>query len=65
MATVSETGWPYVQHRGGPKGFVRVLDERVVERFFKVRIEAVDWNCPQGITPRYTLEEIRQLVPSP
>jgi uncharacterized protein len=25
MATVSETGWPYVQHRGGPKGFVRVL----------------------------------------
>lgn len=27
MATVSETGWPYVQHRGGPKGFVRVLDD--------------------------------------
>ena len=27
MATVSETGWPYVQHRGGPTGFVRVLDE--------------------------------------
>jgi len=27
MATVSETGWPYVQHRGGPRGFVRVLDE--------------------------------------
>ena len=27
MATVSETGWPYVQHRGGPKGFVKVLDE--------------------------------------
>jgi predicted pyridoxine 5'-phosphate oxidase superfamily flavin-nucleotide-binding protein len=26
MATVSETGWPYVQHRGGPTGFVRVLD---------------------------------------
>lgn len=25
MATVSETGWPYVQHRGGPVGFVRVL----------------------------------------
>ncbi|MDP2269679.1 MAG: pyridoxamine 5'-phosphate oxidase family protein [Archangium sp.] len=126
MATVSETGWPYVQHRGGPKGFVRVLDEktmvfadvrgnkqfisvgnvmgddrvsfifmdyphqtrlkvlgraeiveklpadqmpvldeRVVERFFKVRIEGVDWNCPQGITPRYTLDELRQLMPSP
>jgi predicted pyridoxine 5'-phosphate oxidase superfamily flavin-nucleotide-binding protein len=25
MATVSETGWPYVQHRGGPAGFVCVL----------------------------------------
>ena len=25
MATVSETGWPYVQHRGGPPGFLRVL----------------------------------------
>ncbi len=24
LATVSETGWPYVQHRGGPRGFVRV-----------------------------------------
>ncbi|CAH0130781.1 pyridoxamine 5'-phosphate oxidase family protein [Roseomonas sp. CECT 9278] len=27
MATVGETGWPYIQHRGGPAGFVRVLDE--------------------------------------
>lgn len=25
MASVSETNWPYVQHRGGPKGFVQVL----------------------------------------
>jgi hypothetical protein len=25
MATVSETGWPYVQHRGGALGFLRVL----------------------------------------
>jgi len=30
MATVSETGWPYMQHRGGPPGFVRVLDERTI-----------------------------------
>ena len=30
MATVSETGWPYVQHRGGPKGFLRVLDEKTI-----------------------------------
>ncbi len=26
MASVSETGWPYVQHRGGPAGFIKVLD---------------------------------------
>lgn len=30
MATISETGWPYVQHRGGPVGFVRVLDEETI-----------------------------------
>jgi predicted pyridoxine 5'-phosphate oxidase superfamily flavin-nucleotide-binding protein len=30
LATVSETGWPYVQHRGGPPGFVRVLDKRTI-----------------------------------
>ncbi len=30
MATVSETGWPYVQHRGGPKGFLRVLDDKTL-----------------------------------
>lgn len=30
MATVSETGWPYIQHRGGPPGFVRVLDEKTI-----------------------------------
>ncbi|MDP3869715.1 pyridoxamine 5'-phosphate oxidase family protein [Phenylobacterium sp.] len=27
LASVSESGWPYVQHRGGPRGFLRVLDE--------------------------------------
>jgi predicted pyridoxine 5'-phosphate oxidase superfamily flavin-nucleotide-binding protein len=27
MATVSETGWPYVQHRGGPPGFLKLIDE--------------------------------------
>ncbi|WP_104656199.1 pyridoxamine 5'-phosphate oxidase family protein [Ralstonia insidiosa] len=30
MATVSETGWPYVQHRGGPRGFLKVLDDRTL-----------------------------------
>ncbi|MEQ8516060.1 MAG: pyridoxamine 5'-phosphate oxidase family protein, partial [Chromatocurvus sp.] len=28
MASVSETGWPYVQHRGGPVGFMKVLEDR-------------------------------------
>jgi predicted pyridoxine 5'-phosphate oxidase superfamily flavin-nucleotide-binding protein len=124
MATVSETGWPYVQHRGGPPGFVRhvngttigwaefagnrqyisagntAADDRValifvdyphrerlkllghllayepaerpdlalvfsveryrarIERLVTVTVEAFDWNCPQHITPRYTLEEV-------
>ena len=30
MATVTADAWPYVQHRGGPKGFLRVLDDRTV-----------------------------------
>src|SRR3954464_11608963 len=30
MATVSETGWPYVQHRGGPPGFLKVLDAKTL-----------------------------------
>lgn len=127
MATVSETGWPYVQHRGGPKGFLRVLgdktigfadftgnrqyvsvgnlkrDDRVslilvdypnrtrlklyghartigpensetlarlrlegytarVERGILIEVAAFDWNCPQHITPRFTLDEVEQAV---
>ena len=30
LASVSETGWPYVQYRGGPVGFLRVLDEHTL-----------------------------------
>ncbi|MFT4650705.1 MAG: putative pyridoxine 5'-phosphate oxidase superfamily flavin-nucleotide-binding protein [Flavobacteriales bacterium] len=30
MSSVSETGWPYVQHRGGPAGFMRVLDDQTI-----------------------------------
>jgi predicted pyridoxine 5'-phosphate oxidase superfamily flavin-nucleotide-binding protein len=129
MASVSETGWPYVQHRGGPKGFVKALnpsllgfadlrgnkqyislgnlqhDNRValffmdypnqtrlkilgrvevhehdaeaaaliqtlrpedpkdvVERAMLIHVEAFDWNCPQHITPRYTLEELQEVL---
>ncbi len=28
LATISESNWPYIQHRGGPKGFLRVLDSQ-------------------------------------
>lgn len=30
MATVTPDGWPYLQHRGGPKGFLKVLDDQHV-----------------------------------
>jgi uncharacterized protein len=127
MATVGETGWPYIQHRGGPTGFVRVLDDATigfadfrgnrqyisvgnmmtddrvslffmdypnktrlklfgrakiigsddeatlsrleiadyrarVERGFLIRVEGFDWNCPQHITERYTLDDVRALT---
>lgn len=127
MATVGETGWPYIQHRGGPAGFVRVLDESTigfadfrgnrqyvsvgnlatedrvslffmdypnktrlkmfgraravelddqeclarlavpdyrarVERGLVIRIEGFDWNCPQHITERFALDEMRALT---
>ncbi len=30
QATVGENGWPYLQHRGGPSGFLKVLDARTI-----------------------------------
>ena len=30
FATAAISGWPYVQHRGGPKGFVRTLDRHTI-----------------------------------
>jgi predicted pyridoxine 5'-phosphate oxidase superfamily flavin-nucleotide-binding protein len=127
LATVSETGWPYVQFRGGPAGFVHVRDENtmawadyrgnlqhistgnlrtndrvaiiamdyptrrrlkifgtarvdryednpklvdelhnrdeadaVVERAITVTVNAFDWNCPQHITPRFTIDEVEE-----
>jgi hypothetical protein len=129
MASVSETGWPYIQHRGGPKGFVRVInpsligfadlrgnkqyvslgnfdhdprvalffmdyphqtrlkilgrveihehdsqapeliksfrsegDNAIVERVILIHVEGFDWNCPQHITPRYTVEELEDVL---
>jgi predicted pyridoxine 5'-phosphate oxidase superfamily flavin-nucleotide-binding protein len=130
MATVSESGWPYVQHRGGPAGFLKVLDEKTLgfadfrgnlqyislgivaaddrvalilvdypnrarlkilahmevrdlaadpelaarlalpgykaklERAFLLHLETFDWNCPQHITPRFTMADIEPAVSS-
>ena len=30
QATISQSGWPYVQFRGGPKGFLKVLDDQTI-----------------------------------
>ena len=30
LATVNETGWPYLQHRGGPVGFLKVLGSNLL-----------------------------------
>ena len=127
LATTGENGYPYMQFRGGPKGFLKVLDQHTlayadfrgnqqyisvgnlsgndkaalilmdyaqrqrlkiyarteiieakdapnliaqlqdadykaqVERAMVLRVEAFDWNCPQHITQRFTVEEVRAL----
>ena len=30
LGSISESGWPYIQHRGGPQGFLRVINERTL-----------------------------------
>lgn len=128
MASCGENGFPYIQHRGGPKGFLKVIDSKTLgfidfsgnkqyittgnlvtnnkvslimvdypnrarlkiyaktevvelsnrpellktltlldyaykpERMMLLAIEAYDWNCPQHITPRYTVEEIEEAL---
>ena len=126
MASIGENNFPYIQHRGGPKGFLKVLDAKRIgfidfrgnmqyisvgniatnnnvalimvdypararlkilakaeivelkddpvlydlldvkdykfkpERMMVLNVEAYDWNCPQHITPRYTVEDIEE-----
>ena len=126
MATVNAQGWPYVQFRGGPKGFLKVINQQtigfadfkgnmqyistgninetgktslilmhyptrrrlkiwaeteikspeadpelaeqlvdqnydaVVERLVLLNIVTYDWNCPQHIPQRYTVEEFKE-----
>lgn len=128
IATISQTGWPYVQHRGGPRGFLKMIDDRTLafadyrgnrqyistgnlaanncaclflmdyprqarlkiyvhvekvgldetrsltelvtdsayraklERIFRLRLEAFDWNCQQHIVRRFTEEDIARAV---
>jgi predicted pyridoxine 5'-phosphate oxidase superfamily flavin-nucleotide-binding protein len=126
LGTSSADGRPYIQHRGGPKGFLKVLDDHTLafadfsgnrqyitmgnlaennkafiflmnypsqtrikiwgtaeaveddqdllkeltdpayrgrpERVIRFRIEAWDVNCPQHIKPRFTEEEIDEMV---
>lgn len=128
QATVSETGWPYVQFRGGPRGFLKVLDDRTIayadfrgnrqyisagnlttddriamilvdypnsarvkilgharlveiaddpllieklhdetyrgrpERAVVITIEGFDWNCPQHLPVRLTMEEMQPIL---
>ena len=30
LATVGSSGWPYIQHRGSPKGFLKVIDDHTI-----------------------------------
>jgi predicted pyridoxine 5'-phosphate oxidase superfamily flavin-nucleotide-binding protein len=128
MASIGASGWPYVQHRGGPKGFLKVIDAQTIafadflgnkqyistgnlttdnrvalilldyprqqrlkilgrteifegekanewlakvrdpgykatiERVYVIHVEAFDWNCSQHIIPRFTEEEIREVL---
>src|SRR6266567_505533 len=36
--------------------------QRIVERLFFIEIVSFDWNCPKYITPRYTADEIQQVI---
>lgn len=36
--------------------------EAKIERAVILHVEAFDWNCPQHITPRYTIDEIKMMV---
>ena len=128
QSTVSENGWPYVQHRGGPEGFLKVIDAKTlayadfsgnaqylsvgnlfandkialilvdyanrrrlkiwgrakivheheqpdlikkladpsyqapIERAVVITVEALEFNCPKHITPRYIEQEVQDYV---
>ena len=40
----------------------RVAGDTPAERVFVLRVEGLDWNCPQHITPRFTAEELDEML---
>ena len=65
MATVSETGWPYVQHRGGPRGFLKVLTPAYrarPQRAMTIDLAGFVWNCPQHIPVRIDMEDVQSAL---
>ncbi|RSL14734.1 hypothetical protein EDE15_0199 [Edaphobacter aggregans] len=125
ISTIGESGWPYIQFRGGPVGFLHIVDDRTLayaditgnrqyittgnlrtdhraalflmdypyqsrlkilsnvesipwdeapdwknqlkiplkgrpERLILIHLAAFDWNCPQNIPQRWTLDELKQ-----
>lgn len=128
IASNGSNDYPYIQHRGGPKGFINVIDEQTIgivdfsgnrqyisvgniakkskvslilvsypmkarlkiyaeveiveisdnsslyeflkpenykfkpERLMLFHMKAYDWNCPQHITPRYSLADIQKIT---
>jgi predicted pyridoxine 5'-phosphate oxidase superfamily flavin-nucleotide-binding protein len=68
IASVSETGWPYVQHRGGPPGFLKVIDPTTIgfadyrgnRQYVSVgnlskddRVALIPWSVPSPLLSRH------------
>jgi uncharacterized protein len=54
-----------VDARQHPELVARVAQpemSRTTERVFFIEVISFDWNCPQYVTPRFTAEEIQELV---
>lgn len=69
MGSVSEDGWPYVQHRGGPAGFLKLVDERTlafadyrgnppVYQHRQSRRQRPGLPDPDGLSPAHAAEDL-------
>jgi hypothetical protein len=45
-----------------PELFARVAGDEPAERVFVLHIEGFDWNCAQHITPRFTEDDVREMI---